>query len=778
MMSRHTTFLAALILMLGQAGKSQAQFHREIELNFGPDQFRLIPSDKGTLEVVSQEASYFYPGTECQPALPARNISVLVPNGAELVSFTFNSEEEVIYRDIAIGTAPVPVPTMNHTADPLIEREFTGNYPDHPVEYSSTLVQRGFTCFSFTVNPFRYDGTTRELSLVRSLVLDVEYRINRSGITAVQPEQAVVSRLLSSVENPEDLEKYYNLEEHGTTKSTTDRIDYLVITTADLGPGFEPLLQWKKRKGLITKLVTIEEIAETYTDLTLQHKVKRCLLEYYTDHGLKWALLGGDHDLIPVQRCYTKIEQGNLLLEDDSVPTDLFYACLEGRFDWNSNLDDKIGEVFIDGIDLVPDIHLTRLPVRSPEQVRAFARKVVEYETNPPSKDFTDRILMAGVRTFNVWDGKSDSQHRSEWLFKNHVSKNWPGRKVSFFDTGTDFETGADYQVSADNLIEQINEGYGYVHFAGHGNNQMLVMENGRIFTSQDALGLSSPVSGIFLSNACNVNAFDSIDPCLSEALLRNPDGGCVGFFGSSRLGWGNPEQTTELGPSLSYNASFTKYLYNVPPEYASNSFGAIASMTKTDYVYNGAAGGVYLYLLYALNPMGDPELPLYTTIPSRFLDVRLYRIGNALMVNTGGIEHCRICVTSHHLEDGYHEVAEGVSYHTFNEVPESFQVTITKANYRPYRFISGTVGGVMEGLEASVRIYPNPVQDMVHIESMLPRCIVSVYDIRGRLLLKRELVHGQNSLDFSSQPDGAYLFGLEAGRKTGWFRVLKCASN
>ena len=71
-----------------------------------------------------------------------------------------------------------------------------------------------------------------------------------------------------------------------------DSIDYLLITNGDLSAGFEPLLEWKTRKGLKTAMITVDEISENYEGASIQLKIKQCLFDYYTNHGLKWVLLG------------------------------------------------------------------------------------------------------------------------------------------------------------------------------------------------------------------------------------------------------------------------------------------------------------------------------------------------------------------------------------------------------------------------------------------------------------------------------------------------------
>lgn len=53
---------------------------------------------------------------------------------------------------------------------------------------------------------------------------------------------------------------------------------------------------------------------------------------------------------------------------DKSIPTDLFYACLDGLANWNANKNSKIGEMIFDNPDRIPEVYISRLPLQSAEQ--------------------------------------------------------------------------------------------------------------------------------------------------------------------------------------------------------------------------------------------------------------------------------------------------------------------------------------------------------------------------------------------------------------------------
>ncbi|MFC2099012.1 C25 family cysteine peptidase [Bacteroidota bacterium] len=756
--------------------QTEAQQSRQIELSASMDQFVLDEGKDGFTRIIPHKRAYHYPQGNNMPALPLIEISVLVPPGAELENYSFRCERELVKENVNLARAPVPIPSSGMIESKTGHQEFDGSYAYEAVSYVSTMIQRGYTWFSFNYSPFEYDGNSGKLTFVRKVILDLEYKVSPKGIQILRPDPVLAGYLKEKFVNPHDLSRFYpEDQEYGLKlKSSPDRVDYLIVTTEEFKQAFQPLLDWKTRKGLKSNLVTVEEIEETYDHPNIQLKIKHYLYDNYLDHGLKWVLMGGDADVVPVQGCYSIVDMTESVIEEWSIPTDLFYACFDGRLDWNSVEDEKIGQVHWDVYDLNPEVYISRLPLNTPTQVEDFVRKTIRYETDPPLEDFFDRMLLTGVKFLRRWDGYSDSHHRSEKFYDTYLKDKWRGKKIKFYDTGSDFPSGAGYDVTSRNLSTQLNSGFGFFHFCGHGNTHYLVMEQGIEFNTTDVLGLENTAPGIIMANSCHVNAFDSIDPCLSEAFLRNPVGGGIAFFGSSRFGFDNPMESDDLGPSMVYNASFARYLFRKSNPEEWKTFAEVAARAKSDLIASGSSGGANAYLQYAINPMGDPELPLYSADPLIFDHVRIYRFGNDLTVNTGGIENCRICLTSRDLKEGYQQLTENIAFHTFYEIPESFQVTITAPGYRPFIYNSSQVTSVDNEHHAMVSVYPNPARDFIMIDLIEPEARVRLCDLNGRVLEDLYIDGGSFRLELSQFPDGIYFLNISTGSGLESFKVIK----
>jgi len=72
------------------------------------------------------------------------------------------------------------------------------------------------------------------------------------------------------------------------------------------------------------------------------------------------------------------------------------------------------------------------------------------------------------------------------------------------------------------------------------------------------------------------------------------------------------------------------------------------------------------------------------------------------------------------------------------------------------------------------VSVFPNPVTDMLYIQSDMVIDRVEVYDLRGRLMLEQRFDTNQVSLDLSSLSEGVYILRIHTGDDVVIQRVVK----
>lgn len=667
--------ISLAVLLVAAAVSAQGTY----KLTFSQDDFSIV-NEGGMLGIVCADKQMFLLEETNMPALPYKTVNVLCSQNGE-VSYDISFVKTLICSDVEMKGNPAPYPTSMIEEQTVSEEEAASvNSVTSPVIYSGLNVMMGYPLCSFNVTPFLYDAASGELFFVPeiTITINLDFESPTVGDSNDVLREDVQDYIKSIVINPEDVSKVRKLAPKVSSNTEKQNVEYLIVTSEALSDGFIQLADWKNRKGVRTEVLTVEEIYASYQGTTQQLKIKNCLYEYYNDRGLKWVLLGGDVDIIPKQGCYVK--QGKNYVYNDA-PADLFYACFDNQFDWDADGDGIIGELE-DNVDLSAEIYVGRLPVNSTSQVIDFSNKLLRYELFPKEVGYLGRMLLSGVELWNTWDGKSDAQWRSEYMYENHIKPYWDGNVMGLYDTGNTF--GDSRTLTRDNLRDELDSGYHFMHIMTHGGKTTWSMD-GVSYAVAQAQGQENRDATIIVTTACNTNWFDgTTDPCLSESFIRNSHGACLAYLGSSRYGWGFSSETVTLGSSDKYDAAFFEYLFSGRFE---NSLGEALASAKQDYVPSSKSYNSTRWLQFTLNLIGDPEMPVYTDNVQRFAKPMVTVSGDDIVVSTGGVQDCRICLMSRDGGASYYQVVDGVSSYTFKDVGVPFYVTITKRNYAPYLY-------------------------------------------------------------------------------------------
>ena len=636
-----------------------------------------------------------------KPGLPYVSFNLLIAPNQTCSDVTFTILEKVKVKS---GVTVAPNPTVYPTDGSVVPSEghapvaYTDDvYPEKSVEYAGLNKMDGYRFLGFNVCPFIYDAANRDLYFVKSLTVtatlntDVTLKIQNRSVNIGQTMSDIVK---GAIENKDDFDRLYGsvLKTKSLNTIDTNRdIEYLLITNNALAKTFKDLCDWKTEKGVPAEIKTVEYIKENYPGETVQLQIKNCIHDYYLNHGVKYVLLGGDDAVVPVMKCYAESEKGQIV----QMPTDLYYACFDDNFEWNANGNNLYGEIE-DQIDMAPEVFLTRAPVRNTADIWSFINKVLRYEQELYMYSWKKNILMCGAESYYYYttnDGRfvSDSQGKSEAVYSASIRHDWDGQRTRFYDTETDFPEGANYELNSKNFQEQLASGnYSFVDMESHGFDDLFALENGDTYRADDALALENNTPMMIITAACNTNAFDSgYEPCLSEAFIRNERSGVVAYWGCSREGFtnSNPDYKNLGGPSESFNMSFYRALFEEDGD-GCKEFGTIATIAKNDKLNNRRSKN-YRWLLFGINPVGDPEMPIFYQEPKEFENVSLNFDGENLTVDTG-LEGCRICVMSSDFGKKYYSVAKDVQKATFTGLCDGeIDICVTKPGYMPDRYIS-----------------------------------------------------------------------------------------
>ncbi len=655
---------------------------------FDKTDFRFHLKDS-VLHINSLKTGAFYSDNTNAPALPYFTYRILRPAGTAAEKYNVDKREELLFENVCIAGNPLIQPTGEYNmGDSVRISTFS---VDSPIMYSEHFSKYGYEYLYLKITPFVYDSKTKNLYFASK----VRVSFPRQNVTKKESKydskkKNIVKALLY---NSEEMEQFYpesNSANSSLLRSQSNTInngmvDYAIITSQSLKSSFQELLEWKIQKGLRAKVYTLDDISSSLIVSGLtndQDKIRRWINYMSTYSGLKYVLLGGDATVIPVKSCQAKYtEHGDVVTEN--VIADLYYSTyslLSPTWDYNGN---GIAGEYADLIDLEPQVYLTRAPVRTTSDVQYFTQKVLQYEKGNGlfSPSYVNKMLFAGTNY-----GSTSTYYWDEQACSNYIDNYWTGsRHYLYNDVSQTYTNLTTYNtLTKQNFVQLINSGYHFLHMDCHGSSSYWDLKSG-YFNSDDASGCHNISGTIVATTACNTNAFN-LDDCLSKSFMNSPHG-ALAYYGSS--GWGLRYTNGGIALSLLYDVFFFNSLLTGEPTDAPYHYGAVAAHSKMRLADNASSSETdgYRYLQFAINPLGDPEMPIYTAVPQTFSNAQV-SVDNygSVIVSTGGIAGCTIALTSVDNGESYFNVVDNVSSYTFQNVTARCNVTITKHNYRPYR--------------------------------------------------------------------------------------------
>jgi hypothetical protein len=251
----------------------------------------------------------------------------------------------------------------------------------------------------------------------------------------------------------------------------------LVIAPSAFHPALQEFVE-HKQKLLPTELRSLEKILEQNRGVDDPEKLKRFLYDEWRQHGLGYALLVGDVDVLPVR--YMVLDRVTPAAFDYSFyPSDLYYSDLakaDGSFeDWNARKEsfhagyfgevrgekNKQDPINYDEVDYLPDIAVGRWPVSTTEEVRLVAAKTLSYEEQVLAKS-SPHLHQAAFFAVGGW---MDSRNFMDRLSAT-LTNAWRVEKRYYSDAG---QKAATPPPDHTQVRAVLNDGVSLVVHAGHG---------------------------------------------------------------------------------------------------------------------------------------------------------------------------------------------------------------------------------------------------------------------------------------------------------------------
>jgi len=620
------------------------------------------------------------------PLLPKATLRILIPPGSEIVNIeVISKEQEILPGEYLIYPKQPPRPIiLSHKPPPWVEpnKEIYSKalpYPLKIAEPSHTGNMGGYRIGGISLYPLQYIPAEKRLIFYSKLKLRITYK---EKVYPVFPRTSGQRNLFKNivkklVVNPEYIEEWSPplRSRSRSLQLPPDTVEYVVITSSSLASAFQPLIDWKTKKGVPARVVTLDFIYAHYSGVDSAERIRNFIIDANLNWGTNWVLLGGQCDfenlqeIVPRRDVYYLSSGVGYYPDEDTIPSDLYYSDLDGN--WNFDGDGVWGERE-DSVDLYSDVFVGRAPCLTVSDVTRFVNKVLTYEKNPPL-GYQPKMLLPASYLFPGYD-----ETQSQEVIANITPAYWQDSRL--------YEQYGNLSRRA--VIDSLNSGFGLIHHVSHGNAYGV-----SYLSSSDVDTLSNDnMLGIHNGISCMTGAVDYVSggDCFAEHFLTAPYAG-VATIMNSRYGWGDPPS---MGPSEVIDTSF--YYQIFLGEYASHyRLGVAHAVSKDAHVAGISWFGIWPWCIYELNLFGDPEMPVWTDIPDTMvvshppvISLGTHNFTVTVQNRMGEpIEDALVCLMEDTLvyERGYTDATGSVTLTVSPPMPGTLWVTTTAHNYLPY---------------------------------------------------------------------------------------------
>ena len=443
---------------------------------------------------------------EGRPELPFVGCTVAMPvPGTPTLAIL--SSDFTLPRAFRVRMAPRP------------ELEGETNTPPQPVEphtpfptaqamVAHTGLWRNLPLASLQIHPFRANGDGTLLGVASRLVVEAVHR----NAPSVWEPVAISNRFRLNAQATVANFAFVPTVPESSGNVDVGAIEYLVVANAALATGVQPLVDWRRRQGYETELVTTTSTSPT--------TIKDLILTRYNQGKLKFVVLVGDFEQIPFTTW-------------SNTSSDMWYACLTGG----------------SSPDLFPDVGLGRISGATVAVIAHQVNKILKYEQNPPSGVWFTRTIL--------------SAHREEAPGKYVACKEAIANGCLANSAWTIVKQyGSESGVNNDTVSSLINAGVGLVNYRGHGSTTGWASgwcsQSGEYNITRVNALTNGDMTPIVLNIACENGNFQS--NCLQEAWLQATDG-AVASLGAIEPSFTTPNDTYD---QTLYSAIFCDGLTNI----------------------------------------------------------------------------------------------------------------------------------------------------------------------------------------------------------------------
>lgn len=602
---------------------------------------------------------------EGAPEMPVMAYKFALPYGARVLNVsatplgTIHLESE---HTLTFVRKPVILsqPSIDHAEQPNQQIYSSPDpYPRRIVELKGVGTYDNHTLCEILFYPLQYTPQLKKLTLFTSVQVTIEYE---GGIQ----KPARTKLLAEIVVNPYDV----------TTQNITyrnDMFEYLIVTEEPIDTVFLRLAEWKTKKGVRTALRTVGWITANYSGEDDAASIRN-YFKTLPDSGVSYVLLAGDTDVIPCRFAYAMTCSAGIYPgREDTLPTDLYFADLQGT--WNYDNDNCYGEIE-DSVDLYPDIRVGRAPVNTIAEAQKFVEKLLDYEQNPVS-DYLDNTLLAADVLWSY-------PYTDQGIHKNKIEQEcfppWFDVTKLYHSQGT---------LHSSTFLNALRQGQTLVNHDGHGWIDVMSAGTGYLHNIDFDTLTNTPRHGVCISIGCWTAAFDF--DAIGESFVNSPQGGGVAFIGNTSYGWGSPGN-----PGYGYSDIFdSRFFYELLAQ-DHHRVGEALDYCKMFFIPFSREENVYRWHQYQLILLGDPEMSVWTDSPQPLsvLYPQCIPIGNSSILisvrkaaDETPVPHALVCLMKEgeSYAAGYTDMSGTIFLDATTATAGECDLTVTAHNYDPF---------------------------------------------------------------------------------------------
>ncbi len=474
-------------------------------------------------------------GNPGEPLLPAKGVYLLLPPHRSVDTITISGEKTFVgsgFHLIPCGK-PIPISASQDETAPEPDQGLYDSdqlFPGHLYSEIGVYKFRGYSILVLMLYPAHYIPRTGDLYYYPTMTVSITLKDEPSLNSLYRSLPADRIELFSKIQNPELEASYTDLEPQ---KMISDQYDLLILTTDDFKNGFIPLAEQHNLTGTRTLIRTLTDIGESTAE-----DIRSYLQTAYVTFGIRYVLLGGDADVIPAKMLWVQGMDENVTLYETDMPSDLYYACLDGTYNYDG--DEKWGEPN-DGengsdVDLIAELYVGRACVDTIDEVEHFVGKTVEYLSLTPDETYLGDVTFAGEHLGDygiasyagsyldqMVNGSSDDGYTTVGIPADEYRIN------KLYDA-------PGYSWPKSEIISIINEGVHIINHLGHA-----YYEYNMKMDTRDVESLTNTNNFCFIySQGCMAGGFDNPEghDCIAEYFTaKNAQGAFAGIW-NARYGF------------------------------------------------------------------------------------------------------------------------------------------------------------------------------------------------------------------------------------------------